>query len=151
MKCTVYREPPSDFHPTVEAAGCYCTYNDKILLLKRNPTRPQGGKWGVPGGKLEKGEDPRSAVIREIYEEVGLDIDDDELKEIGKLYVRLPNLDYVFHMFYKSFQSHPQIKLGLEEHEEAVWVNLDEAYKLPLIAGGVEALEYYLEIINGCI
>lgn len=143
MNYSIFTHPPKDFNPTVEAAGCYCEFEDKILLLKRHPDRPQGNTWGVPGGKLEKGEDPRAAVIREIREEVGLDIADDGLVEIGRLYVRLPYVDYVFHLFRKRFLARPDIVLELKEHLEAKWVTISEALQLPLISGGKEALEYY--------
>ncbi len=143
MEYLTFTEPPEGFKPTVEVASCYCEYKNKILLLKRHPSRPQGGTWGVPAGKLEKGESPREAVIREIYEEVGFAIDDDSLKEIGCLYIRLPHVDYVYHMFRKTFATEPEIDLGLDEHLEASWVTVSEALRMPLIAGGHEALSHY--------
>ena len=143
MKYTIYSQPPPDFHPTVEVASCYCSYENKILLLKRHPRKPQGDTWGVPAGKLEKRETPRMAVVREIHEEVGLEIDDEHLKEIGKLYVRLPHVDYIYHMFSRHFLTQPSIKLELEEHMESLWVTMEEALRMPLIAGGKEALQYY--------
>jgi len=63
--------PLKNFHPSIEVAGCYCEYEDKILLLKRTPHKHQGDTWGIPGGKLDEGETPQIAVIREVFEEVG--------------------------------------------------------------------------------
>jgi 8-oxo-dGTP diphosphatase len=148
VKHSVFVEAPADFSPRVEAAGCYCEFGDKILFLKRHSTRPQGDTWGVPGGKLEKGESPRSAVIREVQEEVGIEIDGAGLKEVGRLYIRLPEADYVFHLFRNRFESCPEMTLALEEHQEARWVTFSEALQLPLITGGKEALEYYRECIR---
>ena len=59
------------------------------------------------------------------------------------MYCRLPHVDYVFHVFKKDFLALPEINLSLEEHLEFRWVTFDEALTLPLIAGGVEALNYY--------
>lgn len=143
MIYSIFKEPPPDFHPTVEVASCYCEYENKILLLKRHPNKSQGNTWGVPAGKLERGETPRMAVIREIQEEVGLHIDDEDLRELGRHYVRLPHVDYVYHMFCKRFVIQPSIILGLDEHLEAQWVTVAEASLLPLIAGGKEVLNYY--------
>ena len=145
MKYSIFLEPPENFHPTVEAAGCYCEYEDTILLLKRHPNSAQGGTWGVPAGKLEKNESPRAAVIREVREEVGFEIDDAGLIEIRKIYVKLPHLDYIFHTFRKHFQKKPQITLQLEECVETKWVTIAEAFTLPLITGGKEALDYYVQ------
>ncbi len=46
----------------------------KVLIAKRPTGKHQGGKWEFPGGKVEKGESRRSALVREIKEEIGIDI-----------------------------------------------------------------------------
>ncbi len=143
MKYSIYTEKPEGFCPAVEVAGCYCEHRDKILLLKRHPDKPQGLTWGVPAGKLEKGENPKVAMQRELYEEVGFEIEAIDLENIGKLYISFPNLDFVYHMFRKVFDAEPTIHLGLDEHLEARWVTLSEAHELPLIAAGSEALQHY--------
>lgn len=145
---SVHREPPEGFHPNLYVSGCYCEYQGKVLFLKRHPERPQGGTWGVPAGKMEKNETARMTVVREVLEEVGFDIDDEGLKDLGALYCRLPHVDYIFHMFYKSFPRQPEVKLALNEHLEALWVTPEEALKLPLIVGGVEALNYMREKVK---
>lgn len=148
MKYQIFNTPPKDFNPIVEAAGCYCAFEDKILYLKRHPNSPQGNTWGVPAGKFEKGENARQAVVREVKEEAGLDIDDAGLEEIGKLYIRLPHVDYVYHMFCKFFHVCPTLTLGLEEHLDAKWVTYFEALELPLIAGGIETLNFFKMFIE---
>lgn len=140
---TVYEQPPADFKPTVEAAGCFCEYEEKLLFLKRHPKTKQGNTWGTPAGKLEKGEDPRTAIIREIHEEVGIKVSNEGLNEVGKLYFRLPHVDYIYHMFHKRFQAPITVILAAEEHLESLWATYEEALKLPLIAGGSESLHYY--------
>ena len=145
MKCLIFKEPPADFHPRVEAAGCFCEWQDQILMLKRAPHSPQGRAWCSPGGKIEKGETPRDAVIREIREEVGLDIDNKKLQELGKLFARLPHLDYVFHVFRIPFSIQPRVQIAADEHVEYKWVTFADALKLPLVAGGDEILKYFLE------
>lgn len=141
-------EPPADFKPTIEVASCYCEHKDKLLLVKRHTNKPQGNTWGVPAGKLEAGESPRTAVIREVYEEVGLDINGVGLEKVGALYGRLGTLDYVYHMFRKRFFTPPTINLALDEHHEARWVTMSEALELPLICGGAEALNFYQQFID---
>lgn len=56
----------------------------KILISQRfNPEVPKAHlKWDVPGGKIEKGESPREAILREIAEETGLKVK--VLKKLGK-------------------------------------------------------------------
>ena len=64
LKYSVFTEPPKNFNRGTEIAGCYCSFEDKLLLLKRHPEKPQGNTWGVPAGKIEKNEDPKIAVVR---------------------------------------------------------------------------------------
>ena len=49
--------------------------HNKILLLKRGLNAPwQPGKWSLVGGRIEKGETPKEACLREVKEETGLNI-----------------------------------------------------------------------------
>ncbi|HRD55601.1 MAG TPA: NUDIX hydrolase [Parachlamydiaceae bacterium] len=143
----IERKPIEPFTPEMEAAGCCCLFEDKILLLKRHSDKPYGGTWGVPGGKMEKNEAIRACAIREVLEEAGLDIDDETLTFMGTLYCRINQNDqpfsYTFHLFQKKFHTLPKLDIGLDEHVEAKWVTFDEASKLPLIIGGKEVLDYW--------
>jgi A/G-specific adenine glycosylase len=48
--------------------------NDRMLITRRAPQGRLGGLWEFPGGKLRKGERPEAACMREIKEEVNLDV-----------------------------------------------------------------------------
>jgi mutator protein MutT len=49
---------------------------DKIFFTKRHdPGSPYDNKWEIPGGKIDHGEQPLEAVVREIKEETGYDIE----------------------------------------------------------------------------
>lgn len=50
-------------------------YEDKILIARRAKGEKMEGKWEFPGGKIEKGETPEEALIREFKEELSVDID----------------------------------------------------------------------------
>jgi len=45
----------------------------RVLLLKRSSEVTEPGVWGVPGGKVDRGESERSAAVRELEEETGYD------------------------------------------------------------------------------
>ena len=52
------------------------TDSDGRLLLQQRPAgKHHAGLWEFPGGKVESGEKPRIALVREIREELGLEID----------------------------------------------------------------------------
>ena len=48
--------------------------NDQILIAKRPNKKHLSGFWEFPGGKLEKGESPENALVREVKEELNIDI-----------------------------------------------------------------------------
>lgn len=52
---------------------CFVSYKEKILMLFRNK-EPNKGRWNGVGGKIEQGEAPREAALREIMEESGLQV-----------------------------------------------------------------------------
>jgi 8-oxo-dGTP pyrophosphatase MutT (NUDIX family) len=144
---TVFFKRPENFQVHIEAAGCYCEYEDKILFLKRHPDKPQGNTWTIPGGKLDPGETPHQGAAREVFEETGIFINPDELEAIDSMYVRSAH-NYIFHRFRKRFATLPIINLGLAEHTQARWVTISEALALPLIGGGREALESYRRFVG---
>ena len=51
----------------------------EILAAWRDETHLRGGVWELPGGKLDAGESPQDAAIRESHEELGIDIDAAEI------------------------------------------------------------------------
>ena len=46
----------------------------EILVAERESQKFQGGRWEFPGGKVEANEEPRAALIRELNEEIGIDV-----------------------------------------------------------------------------
>lgn len=49
---------------------------DKVFFTKRHdPGSPYDNKWEIPGGKIDHGEQPLEAVVRELKEETGYDIE----------------------------------------------------------------------------
>lgn len=131
------------FSPSVEVVGCFLEFDSKVLYIKRAPHISQGNTWCIPGGKLEKDETPIEGVIREIYEEVGVTIIQENLIYLGKLQIRRAEIDYLFHIFVNAFDVKPLINLCFDESTEARWLTIEEIEKLPLIVGGHSVLDYY--------
>jgi len=63
-------------YPTwpIVGVGAVIMHEGKLLLVKRG-VEPAKGKWSIPGGVVELGEGVREAVIREVREECGLDVE----------------------------------------------------------------------------
>ena len=91
-----------------------------ILATQRGYGEFKGG-WEFPGGKLEEGETPQEALIREIKEELDADI------VVGDL-IDIVEYDYpTFHLSMKCFWCELQSEhLVLNEHEDAKWLSKDQ-------------------------
>lgn len=56
-------------------AACVLVDTDgRVLITQRPAGKPMAGLWEFPGGKMESGETPESCLIRELDEELGLDV-----------------------------------------------------------------------------
>lgn len=67
--------------PVLVAAGVLVE-GDRVLLTQRKAGTHLGGTWELPGGKVDPGEDPRDAVVRELREELGVEVTVGEPVEI---------------------------------------------------------------------
>ncbi len=71
----------------------------RILLTQKPEGKALAGLWKFPGGKVEPGERPEHALIRELHEELGIDVDEPCLSGFSSadaaLY--LPALDRLCH------------------------------------------------------
>jgi 8-oxo-dGTP diphosphatase len=48
--------------------------DDRILVAQRPPGKQLAGLWEFPGGKVDPGERPEAALIRELHEELGIEV-----------------------------------------------------------------------------
>ncbi|MGZ8336657.1 MAG: NUDIX domain-containing protein, partial [Allosphingosinicella sp.] len=55
----------------------------RVLLQQRAPRRAMAGLWEFPGGKVEPDELPEAALVRELREELGIEVAADALVPAG--------------------------------------------------------------------
>ena len=128
--------PFDEFKPKFSAAGCFIEHNRKILLLKYPETKKDNpGRWGSPAGKIDDGETPKDAVIRETYEEIGYHLDPRKIIFVEKAYVRYSDFDFIYNIFRYTIESNekPQIILKEREHTTYKWATIEEALKEDLV------------------
>ena len=134
---------PEDFSPQIEVAATYVSAGGKLLFLKLGSSKSEAGAWGVPAGKLKLNESPISGARRELFEETGIHIPEEALLHaLGQLFIRKPDIDYVYHLFSLNLEQKPEIQLS-SEHSEYKWVTQPGIETLPLMKGAKEALLFY--------
>ncbi|MES2273098.1 MAG: NUDIX hydrolase [Chlamydiota bacterium] len=138
----VHETKPEQFNSQVEISACYLEAGDKLLLLQNASTDLEPGTWGVPAGKLEKNETPFQGAIRELFEETSISIDPSKVQQIGSLYIRKPEIDYVYHLFRIKMDARQEVRLS-PEHQSYRWVSAKEIETLPLMTGAKEAYAKY--------
>lgn len=138
----IWESAPENFQPRLEVAACYIEIDGKILLMERASSSPEGRTWGVPAGKIESGETPHQAALRELVEETGIKVSASQIEEIGKLYIQKPSGAYIYHMFQVHVNETPKMDISTE-HTQYLWANAQDIDDLHLIGGGRESLDYY--------
>ena len=68
---------------TVLVAAGIVVEDDRVLLTQRKAGAHLAGAWEFPGGKVEAGEDPREALVRELREELGIDVVVGEIVDVA--------------------------------------------------------------------
>jgi 8-oxo-dGTP diphosphatase len=107
-----------------------------VLLQKRNniPTIPEPGKWDLWGGHCEEGETPEACAIRELREELGVEIADPQALKFLLTRVVDEREESVFAYFFEPDGTPP-----VYEGERAEWFAPEEAARMAM-AFGAEVL-----------
>jgi len=130
----IYYEKPKDFTPDIEVVGCLIEFKDKILLLHRHNNKSEGGKWGIPAGKINKEDgNQKVAMIRELKEETSLSFKENDLVFYKTFFVVYPNKKYFYHYHKIILDREVDIIIENNEHQAFAWVSIQEALNMPLV------------------
>ena len=119
----------------IEVSCAVIMDGDLVLLTQRSELMPHPLKWEFPGGKLQAGETPESSIIREIREELGVEISVLKLLPSVRHYYTDSAVKLI--PFVCTIR---QGKIRLSEHKTYRWVPRSELDQMDWIDADVEVV-----------
>ncbi len=120
---------------TINVVAAVIKMDNKIFATQRGYGEFKGG-WEFPGGKIESGETPQEALVREIKEELGATIKVGNL--IDTVEYDYPNFHLNMQVFWGEVISG---KLVLKEHQAARWLSVHEIDSVNWLPADLELVE----------
>jgi type II secretory ATPase GspE/PulE/Tfp pilus assembly ATPase PilB-like protein/8-oxo-dGTP pyrophosphatase MutT (NUDIX family) len=118
----------------------------RILLLQRAPDASRPGSWELVYGKIDAGERPERAAVRELNEETGLDIKALYNVTVNSFYLHATQTIQMSIVFAAFVDDNSEVTLS-EEHQRFEWLSVDEAcerFTWPRAARGLRDVHHLL-------
>ena len=113
--------------PMLRVVGACISDGEKYLIAKRSKKQGYEGKWEFPGGKVERDESDQEALIREIKEELGIDIKVSDLLDESNFFEKDKNRTINLLVYNATIISGVPTP---KEEQEIEWKDVDELENL---------------------
>lgn len=111
----------------IEVVGAAIMRNGLLFAAQCSSKKPEiPFQWEFPGGKIEQGEIPEQTVVREVFEELGVDVE--VIRPICSVSYQYERFHMTMQVFLCSLDD--GIEPSLSEHSNAKWVGPQEFYTL---------------------
>ena len=111
----------------VSAVHLFLLRGQQVLLLRRRNTGYEDGNYSVPAGHLDGGEQVIQAAIREVREEVGIEITPEDLDVVGIMHRQAEDERIDFFIVARRWDGEPR-NCEPDKCDQLYWVDID---KLP--------------------
>lgn len=121
------------------AAVAMIDNQNRVLMAKRPMGKEYGGYWEFPGGKVESGEMPEAALIRELNEELGIIAKEEDLKPICFASHNYPNFHILMPLWeLKKWEGVPRALEG----QELKFCTIEEICNLKVPPADISLIEF---------
>ena len=132
------RAPPSAL---VAAAAVVIDRLERVLLVRR-ARPPSAGEWSLPGGRVEAGESPGAAAVRELREETG--VDGRLVASLGVIEIEREGFSFAIHEFLVVMASESPTRAG-DDASDVHWACREELASLGVRADAIAVVDRGLE------
>jgi len=126
--------------PEIAAVGAIAIRDGALLLVRRGHA-PSRGRWSLPGGRVEPGETPQDALVREIAEETGLIVEVGDL--VGEVVRPGPGGVTYRIQDYRVTLRGANAPAASDDAVDVAWVRLADVAKRQLSAGLLRTLRLW--------
>ena len=119
-------------HIVTSVVAVILNEDGEVLLTKRN-VPPFQGEWVMPGGKIDLGEPIVKALKREVWEEVGLEVEVDRLIDVFEHVTPGDDNYHFIIIYYLCTPLYCDVNHNRDDVAEALWVGRDQLanYRIP--------------------
>jgi 8-oxo-dGTP diphosphatase len=126
----------------IVAAAALVRDDGRLLLAQRPEGKTMAGLWEFPGGKLETGEIPEAALVRELQEELGIQASSDDLSAFAFASHAYPKFHLLMPVYLaRSWKGSPEGREG----QCLTWATPEEASQLPVPPADIPLIRHFVE------
>jgi len=126
----------------IVAAAALVRSDGRLLLAQRPEGKTMAGLWEFPGGKVEAGEIPEAALVRELQEELGIQASPDDLSAFAFASHSYPKFHLLMPVYLvRRWEGEPA---GLEG-QSLMWATSGEASQLPVPPADIPLIQRFVE------
>lgn len=125
---------------TIKVTAGVITDSDKVLITRRAPKENFAGGWEFPGGKIEVNETPQECLVRELKEELNIDVSignfcDEVTHDYGTININLI-------AFYCTIVKGD---ISISVHDKYKWIKINDLLKYDLLPADVPIAKKVME------
>jgi 8-oxo-dGTP diphosphatase len=128
------------------AAAALVDRDGRVLIAQRPAGKSMGGLWEFPGGKVNNGETPEFALMRELEEELGIETRPCCFSPIGFASHGYEDFHLLMPLFVcRTWKGTPQAR----EHAALKWVKAHQLYDYPMPAADIPLVAQIRDVLQG--